>query len=82
MDVSGGEDCQDAIHYHEDPASDNEEHADQCSPFCSCQCCQILTTIEFTEHVELISLEARPSKSFINFPSRVVFSIWDPPKMG
>lgn len=64
----------------------DDDHADDCSPFCSCACCSIQTTFPFNQTLTF---------QFIDIPSyhqlvvRYLFSVsefrhsfWQPPKIG
>ncbi len=60
----------------------DEQHAENCSPFCGCSCCQSITLSTPTAFQALISVNDR---SFLSEAARIPedpgHPIWQPPKI-
>ena len=64
------------------PANDDDDHKDCCSPLCTCSCCSL--SIE-TAKIFLVTLDFQQQKTLVFFynpqiVSHYLFSIWEPPK--
>lgn len=81
-DVHGAE-CGDEIHFHQNDHQDNEDHSDNCSPLCECNCCQ--TAVELTQSIVYTSkrdfFELNPFMFYNeDLPSQALYAVWHPPK--
>lgn len=64
------------------PEPTPEDHEDDCSPFCSCNCCQ--AQMANTPRLLFAHLPIIDSENFSNQsskPSQISFAIWEPPQL-
>ena len=70
------------IESHGDDQDAGDQHKDLCSPFCTCNCCNISMEVATPLLLNAMPINQNTIESFYNPQLLSVFlpSIWDPPK--
>ncbi|MEL6557303.1 MAG: DUF6660 family protein [Bacteroidota bacterium] len=78
-DAHSSEDVHQTTCFDSDCDDNCDDDTDLCSPFCTCNCCQVSINKE-TESIKLMpGLPELNTNKVHHFHSRTSFSIWEPP---